>query len=307
MTTQRLLTTHTDKREQKRAVPSNDRVCSCPRIAYRRTASETETTYPRHVAAPTKLTRSRTRTICDGIRTGRSVEVAAGAAGINRRTFARWDTRGRAAIADLDTQLDDLDPDTLVEIENDAEVWDSRDPAERGDHPALRLIPETERPYVAFCLAVEQARDEWEGSTIAQIQSAALPQTETTTVEKIDPTSGDVVERRVTTRKTPGSWQAAAFLLERKLSNWQRRTTVEGGETPVAVAQSVEHRHRFDVSDAAAAAAVLDETGVLDRVVESARRKVALSAGTTSGRPSDDVLDVEGDESDVDVEGDEAS
>ena len=129
-----------------------------------------------------KLTPKVAKTICAQLAKGSSVPGASALAGIDERVFYLWQKRGREAIA---AEYDDDKP-----------------------------MPSIDRPFAAFSRAVEKARAVFNENRIALI-AAAAEDTEELVVSLV---RGEVVHHdgEPLTKTIRGSWQAAAWLLERK-------------------------------------------------------------------------------------------
>jgi len=86
--------------------------------------------------------------------------------------------------------------------------------------------------YVAFVAAIKKAEASAEQHCIDLIEGAAVgPVTTTKTVNKPNPDGQGTIEE-VTETVAPGSWHAAAWLLERKYPDrWGRRDQIEHGVT----------------------------------------------------------------------------
>lgn len=150
------------------------------------------------MARPTKLTEAVQQRLCDAIRAGNALDVAALYAGIAPRTFYNWIDRGQA-------ELDRLEADARCRLRD------------------------SEAPFVQFLQAVKKARADCEVRNVAIIQKAAAGHEATKTVTR---TKADGSQETVTTTRVEYDWKASAWLLERKHPDrWARRDYVKQQST----------------------------------------------------------------------------
>lgn len=160
------------------------------------------------MARPSKLTDERREQIAELIRDGNYASQAAQASGISERTFYRWMEQGQ----ELDDKCEAWDE--VVERWNS--LTDRQRRAQKDLEPDIALLPEAEEIELwQFWREVKKAEAEAETNAVELIKAAA----------------------------TDGSWQAAAWYLERKFKDrWSRQEKVshEG---------SVAHNHQLLPTD----------------------------------------------------------
>ena len=167
------------------------------------------------IGRPTILTPARADALIDAIRDGASPNRASTDALVSSTAVANWVRRGHAERA----RLDELHPDG----------WTDKD------------VTKSEQIYVAFVARVENAQKEWEQEALAAIREAGVGEEFVETV--VTEVSGVLgVQRTETVRvKKTKSWQALAWLLERRMpGEYARvsRTEVTGADGgPIALAQ----------------------------------------------------------------------
>jgi hypothetical protein len=146
------------------------------------------------MARPTKYSKVRGDKIARLIKGGNYASQAAAAAGISEATFYRWISKGKEVGKEYQE---------FFEAE---QLWLEMTEEEQEAHPELKPLeseapPEEERGFFEFCEAVKKAEAEAEAAAVVQIKAAA----------------------------SSGTWQAAAWFLERKFKDrWARTDKVEG-------------------------------------------------------------------------------
>jgi transposase len=199
--------------------------------------------------ASLKLTEEVHDKIVDLIRAGNYASVAARASGIGERTFWRWMKDGEDSdkeFAEYEDYCDDWNELTTVE---------RRDPVNQDLREFLDSFEFSEKLYRCwrFWLDVKKAEGEAESTALSQIAKAARD----------------------------GSWQAAAWTLERKNPDrWGRRDRVthEGG---------IDHTHRLGISE--------EDANAARQRLEAAKAKElpAPVQRLTEGRRSDQIAGLE--------------
>lgn len=167
------------------------------------------------IGRPTILTPARADALIDAIRNGASPNRASTDALVSSTAVANWVRRGHAERA----RLDELHPDG----------WTDKD------------VTKSEQIYVAFVARVENAQKEWEQEALAAIREAGVGEEFVETVTtRVDDGAKVSVTESVRVKKTK-SWQALAWLLERRMpGEYARvsRTEVTGADGgPIALAQ----------------------------------------------------------------------
>lgn len=133
-----------------------------------------------------RITLTRLESIVGYIGNGMPKKSAAAATGIHETTFHAWVRRGRLHLVEVE-DTKDVDPYELIDTMKPR--WPE---TEDWAKPESHFDP-VEWPFVVFALAVEKAEAAFEARALSAIQKAAL--------------GAD---------GKPQSWQAAAWLLERK-------------------------------------------------------------------------------------------
>jgi hypothetical protein len=158
------------------------------------------------MARPTKYTKEKGKKIADLIKAGNFANRSAEACGISEPTFYRWMTRGREAEEKYKNYLEQ------------EETWESMDEEDQLSNPNLEPNQEegpteNERNFIEFRHQIKQAEAEAEAAAVIQIKSAA----------------------------SSGTWQAAAWFLERKFKDrWSKTDKIEG---------TVQHQLGINVSE----------------------------------------------------------
>lgn len=185
------------------------------------------------MARPTKYSKEKGEKIAKLIKAGNFACQSAQASGISEATFYRWMSKGRQGIEKYQEYLDQ-------EL-----AWEEMTEEEQLANPNLKpneeeAPSELDRNFIYFHNAVKQAEAEAEAAAVLQIKTAA----------------------------SSGTWQAAAWFLERKFKErWARTEKIEG---------TVNHQIGINVSE--------EELEAAKARLEEARQLPS---------PSNDVLDVE--------------
>lgn len=172
----------------------------------------------RRMGRPTLLTPARADALIEAVRAGAAPTRASLDFGMGHETVLAWIKRGQAERARLDAEHPD--------------GWSDKD------------ITEREFPYVDFSARVENAQREWEAEALRAIREAGVGEEfEETVVSKVVD-GGKVVTTETVRRKKTKSWQALAWLLERRMpEHYARvsRTEVTGADGgPIALAERAE-------------------------------------------------------------------
>lgn len=146
------------------------------------------------MARPTKYSKERGDKIARLIQGGNYAHQAAAAAGVSESTFYRWINLGK----EVEKKYGEW-------LEND-EVWQELSDEQKAEKPHLKPL-ESEGPteeeigFLQFYKSVKKAEAEAEAAAVVQIKAAAAS----------------------------GTWQAAAWFLERKFKDrWARTDKLEG-------------------------------------------------------------------------------
>ena len=171
---------------------------------------------------PSKLTAATTAAICDVIAAGGTRTIAARAAGVHPDTLNGW--LRRAAQEDTETTLE-ADDYTLRELRALAKTAQVPGYAKLRKADLATAIAAKPSEYSVFSAALEkaeaEAQVEWL-SEIARIGRGGHP--ETTVTEAFD-AAGNLKTRITRTAASRATWQAYAWLLERRHpADWSRRT-----------------------------------------------------------------------------------
>ena len=146
------------------------------------------------MARPTKYSKERGKKIPRLIKGGNFASQAALASGISEATFYRWMSKGK----EIGKQYEEF-----FELER---TWEEMTDEQRALNPELEPNPangpdEEDRGFFEFCEEVKKAEAEAEAAAVVQIKAAAAS----------------------------GTWQAAAWYLERKHKDrWARTDKLEG-------------------------------------------------------------------------------
>ena len=164
---------------------------------------------------PTKLTTITTQAILDVIAAGGTRAVAAEAAGISRGTLYGWLRRGTEDANATETALD---PDDYTIRELRALGKTAQIPGYARLRKAELATAITAKPseYLHFLNSVKKAEAEAENEWLNGVARIARGAGVTTTVTEELDGAGNVKTRTTRTVTGLGSWQAYAWLLERR-------------------------------------------------------------------------------------------
>ena len=170
---------------------------------------------------PSKLTDETATSIIESVSVGLTWAQAAIWAGVHRATLVEWRKRGQEAWAQVAKAVEAMSPEELDALEAHDDTRDPASPYGFTDRdialehycdpvlvPFLRLWRNIERAQVAF---------ERRGIATMQEFGRGFVEEESQTVTELDE-KGKVVKTVTTTRRKPvRSWQAHAWLLERRI------------------------------------------------------------------------------------------
>ena len=164
---------------------------------------------------PTKLTTITTQAILDVVAAGGTRAVAAEAAGISRGTLYGWIRRGTE---DTNATQTALDPDDYTIRELRARARTAGIPGFSRMDKAKLAAAVTAKPseYMEFLGCIKKAEAEAETGWLNGVARIARGAGITTTVTEELDASGNVKTRTTRTVTGLGSWQAYAWLLERR-------------------------------------------------------------------------------------------
>ena len=146
------------------------------------------------MARPTKYSKARGEKITRLIKGGNYASQAAAAAGISEATFYRWISKGKEIGKEYEEYFEQ------------ERAWEEMTDEERAANPELKPNPahgpdDEDRGFFEFWEEVKKAEAEAEAAAVVQIKAAAAS----------------------------GTWQAAAWYLERKFKDrWARTDKLEG-------------------------------------------------------------------------------
>ena len=164
---------------------------------------------------PTKLTTITTQAVLDVIAAGGTRTVAAEAAGISRGTLYGWLRRGTE---DAKTTQTVLDPDDYTAIELRTMAHDAGIAGFSRMDKAKLVTAVAAKPskFSDFSDCIKKAEAEAENEWLNGVARIARGAGVTTTVTEELDASGNVKTRTTRTVTGLGSWQAYAWLLERR-------------------------------------------------------------------------------------------
>ena len=164
---------------------------------------------------PSKLTPETTQTVLDVIAAGGTRAVAAEAAGVHRGTIYEWLRRGTE---DANATQTALDPDDYTSRELRALGKAAQIPGYARLRKAELAAAITAKPseYSDFSDSIKKAEAEAEAEWLSGVARIARGAGITTTVTEELDASGHVKTRTSRTVTGQGSWQAYAWLLERR-------------------------------------------------------------------------------------------
>lgn len=190
----------------------------------------------------TKLTPERIARTAESIANGNTLRVAGGAGGLSERSVSRYLQRGQAADLQLASRLD---------TEWTADQRAGLDDLEPDDADALLtdLVPEPDRPYWRFWLALTRARDIAEERLVDVVVQAATGYDEVTVeTREVLTKDGDIVTLTSTSTRHVKDWRAGLAWLERsRPQEWGRynRTELSGPDGgPIEIAGMEDARAR---------------------------------------------------------------
>ena len=164
---------------------------------------------------PTKLTTITTQAILDVIAAGGSRTVAAEAAGISRGTLYGWLRRGTEDANATETALDP-DDYTIRELRALGKTAQIPGYARLRKAELAAAIAAKPSEYLHFLNSIKKAEAEAENEWLNGVAHIARGAGVTRTVTEELDASGNVKTRTTRTVTGLGSWQAYAWLLERR-------------------------------------------------------------------------------------------